>query len=185
MTQHTAKRPSGVSFQIHLNTQYRPGNRFSCVYLSDGIQEEPMNYIHITKKNLDKGISAARCPASQAWRKREWLRQRFDEDLFFTAARSAASALSNIFPQKTHGCPLKQRDISYINCLWIAGAMKGTRIFDRPFERVHPGCQSAGKEPVVCITVRRGTQAGISHADPKYLAYKGFRTAISPTAGSA
>ena len=53
-----------------------------------------MNYIHITKENLDKEhICCARV-------------------LFFTAARSAASALSNIFPQKTHGCPLKQRDIS-------------------------------------------------------------------------
>ena len=71
-----------------------------------------MNYIHITKENIDKEHICCAMSGKQSLVKKEWLRQRFDEGLVFYRSESAASALSNTFPQKTHGCPLRQRDIS-------------------------------------------------------------------------
>lgn len=71
-----------------------------------------MNYIHITKENIDKEHICCAMSGKQSLVKRNGSGSALTRGLFFTAARSAASALSNTFPQKTHGCPLRQRDIS-------------------------------------------------------------------------
>ena len=67
-----------------------------------------MNYIHITKENIDREHICCAMSGKQSLRKKEWLKQRLEEGLFFTAARNAASASSNIFPRKMHGCRLRQ-----------------------------------------------------------------------------
>ena len=40
-----------------------------------------MNYIHITKENLDKEHICCAMSGKQSLAKKEWLRQRFDEEL--------------------------------------------------------------------------------------------------------
>ena len=65
-----------------------------------------MNYIRITKDNIDKEHICCAMSGRQSVAKKEWLRQRFD--LFSIAARSAANALSNTFRLKTPGCRLRQ-----------------------------------------------------------------------------
>lgn len=64
-----------------------------------------MNYIHITKENIDKEHICCAMSGKQSLAKKEWLKQRFDEGLVFYRSESAASALSNISRRKTHGCP--------------------------------------------------------------------------------
>ena len=68
-----------------------------------------MEYIRITKENIDKEHICCAMSGKQSLAKKEWLKQRFEEGLVFTAVRSAASALSSISRQKTHGCPLMRQ----------------------------------------------------------------------------
>lgn len=66
-----------------------------------------MDYIRVTKENIDKEHICCAMSGKQSLAKKEWLKQRFEEGLVFTAVRSAASALSSTSRQKTHGCPLR------------------------------------------------------------------------------
>lgn len=65
-----------------------------------------MEYIRITKENIDKEHICCAMSGQQSLAKKEWLKQRFEEGLVFTAVRSAANALSSTSRRKTHGCPL-------------------------------------------------------------------------------
>ena len=69
-----------------------------------------MNYIRITKDNIDKEHICCAMSGKQSVAKKEGLKQRFDEGLVFY--RSGASALLSTFRRKTHGCLLKPRGIS-------------------------------------------------------------------------
>ena len=73
-----------------------------------------MNYIRITKENIDKEHICCAMSGKQSLAKKDWLKHRFDEGLVFTAARSAENALSNIFPPKTPGCRSKRTAISIL-----------------------------------------------------------------------
>lgn len=68
-----------------------------------------MEYIRITKENIDKEHICCAMSGQQSLAKKEWLKQRFEEGLVFTAVRSAANALSSTSRRKTHGCPLKRQ----------------------------------------------------------------------------
>lgn len=65
-----------------------------------------MNYIRITKENIDREHICCAMSGKQSIAKKEWLRQRFEEGLVFTAVRNGANTLSNTSRQKTHGCQL-------------------------------------------------------------------------------
>ncbi len=67
-----------------------------------------MDYIHITKENVDKEHICCAMSGKQSLAKKNGSSSALLRGLFSTAVLSAASALSNIFRRKTHGCPLKQ-----------------------------------------------------------------------------
>lgn len=68
-----------------------------------------MDYIRVTKENIDKEHICCAMSGKQSLAKKEWLKQRFEDGLVFTAVRSGANALSSTSRQKTHGCPLMQQ----------------------------------------------------------------------------
>jgi hypothetical protein len=68
-----------------------------------------MDYIRVTKENIDKEHICCAMSGKQSLAKKEWLKQRFEDGLVFTAVQSAASALSSTSRQKTHGCPLMRQ----------------------------------------------------------------------------
>lgn len=68
-----------------------------------------MDYIRVTKENIDKEHICCAMSGKQSFAKKEWLKQRFEDGLVFTAAQSAANALSSTSRQKTHGCLLKRQ----------------------------------------------------------------------------
>ena len=67
-----------------------------------------MNYIRITKDNIDKEHVCCAMSGKQSVAKKEWLRQRFDDGLVFYHSENAANVLSNTFRLKTPGCLLRQ-----------------------------------------------------------------------------
>ena len=63
-----------------------------------------MNYIRITKENIDKEHICCAMSGRQSVAKKDALMM----DLFSIAAQSVANALSNTFRLKTPGCLLRQ-----------------------------------------------------------------------------
>ena len=84
-----------------------------------------MNYIHITKENLDKEHICCAMSGKQSLAKKEWLRQRFDEGLVFYRSEERGKCFIEYIPAENAWVPIEAEGYLYINCLWIAGAMKG------------------------------------------------------------
>ena len=68
-----------------------------------------MDYIQITKDNIEKEHICCAMSGKQSVMKKEWLKQRFAEGLVFY--RSTANALLSISRQKTHGSRFRQTDM--------------------------------------------------------------------------
>ena len=62
-----------------------------------------MNYIRITKENIDKEHICCAMSGKQSVAKRNGSSSALMMDLFSIAVRNAANALSNTFRLKTHG----------------------------------------------------------------------------------
>ena len=71
-----------------------------------GGTKKRMNYIRITKDNIDKEHICCAMSGKQSVAKKECSALRMD--LFSIAAKNAANALSNTFQLKTPGCRLRQ-----------------------------------------------------------------------------
>ena len=72
-----------------------------------------MNYIRITKENIEKEyICCAMSGKQSVAKKKNGCGSALMTDLFSIAVRNAVNALSNTFRLKTHGCLLRQTVIS-------------------------------------------------------------------------
>lgn len=71
-----------------------------------------MNYIRITKENIDKEHICCAMSGKQSVEKKNGCGSALMMDLFSIAAKNAVNALSNTFRLKTHGCLLRQTAIS-------------------------------------------------------------------------
>ena len=84
-----------------------------------------MNYISITKENIDKEHICCAMSGKQSLKKKEWLKQRFDEGLVFYRSEERGKCFIEYIPAENAWVPIEAEGFLYINCLWIAGAMKG------------------------------------------------------------
>ena len=134
-----------------------------------------MNYIHITKENLDKEHICCAMSGKQSLAKKEWLRQRFDEGLVFYRSEERGKCFIEYIPAENAWVPIEAAGYLYINCLWIAGAMKGHGYSTDLLNECIRDARAQEKNGV-CILCAEGRKREFL-ADPKYLAYKGFRTA--------
>lgn len=71
-----------------------------------------MNYIRITKENIDKEHICCAMSGKQSVAKKNGCGSALMTDLFSIAVKNAVNALSNTFRLKTHGCLLRQTAIS-------------------------------------------------------------------------
>lgn len=77
-----------------------------------------MNYIRITKENIDKEHICCAMSGKQSVAKRNGCDIALMTDLFSIAVKNAANALSNTFRLKTPGCLLRQTAISTLTVSW-------------------------------------------------------------------
>ena len=103
-----------------------------------------MDYIQITKENIDKEHICCAMSGKQSLAKKEWLKQRFAEGLVFYRSVERGKCFIEYIPAENAWVPITADGWLYINCLWVSGSMKGH------------GCSND------LHFVRRGTQAGIS-----------------------
>ena len=87
-----------------------------------------MNYIRITKENIDKEHICCAMSGKQSVAKKEWLRQRFDDGLVFYRSEERGKCFIEYIPAENAWVPIEADGYLYINCLWVSGSMKGHEI---------------------------------------------------------
>ena len=122
-----------------------------------------MNYIRITKENIDKEHICCAMSGKQSVAKKEWLRQRFDDGLVFYRSEERGKCFIEYIPAENAWVPIEADGYLYIDCLWVSGSMKGHGYSNdlRAAFRVYPGRERTGKERYL-HSVRGGQEAGIS-----------------------
>ena len=84
-----------------------------------------MNYIRITKENIDREHICCAMSGKQSIAKKEWLRQRFEEGLVFYRSEERGKCFIEYIPAENAWVPIMADGWLYINCLWVSGSMKG------------------------------------------------------------
>ena len=134
-----------------------------------------MNYLRITKENIDKEHICCAMSGKQSLTKKEWLKKRFDEGLVFYRSQERGKCFIKYIPAENAWIPLKADGWLYINCLWVSGSMKGHGYSNDLLKECIRDAKAQGKKGV-CILCAEGRKREFL-ADPKFLAYKVFRTA--------
>ena len=134
-----------------------------------------MNYIQITKDNIDREHICCAMSGKQSLAKKEWMKQRFDEGLVFYRSEERGKCFIEYIPAENAWVPIKADGYIYINCLWIAGSLKGHGYANDLMDECVRDARAQGKKGI-CILSAEGRKREFL-ADPKFLAHKGFAVA--------
>ena len=134
-----------------------------------------MNYIRITKENIDKEHICCAMSGKQSVDKKKWMKRGFDEGLVFYRSEERGKCFIEYIPAENAWIPIDADGYLYINCLWIAGSMKGNGYSNDLLAECIRDAETQNKKGV-CILCAEGRKREFL-ADPKFLAYKGFKTA--------
>ncbi len=140
-----------------------------------------MNYIKITKDNIDSEHICCAMSGKQSLAKKEWLRQRLDEGLVFYRSAERGKCFIEYIPAENAWVPIEADGWLYINCLWIAGAMKGHGYANDLLAQCISDAEAQGRKGL-CILSAEGRKREFL-ADPKFLIHKGFAVADSSDCG--
>lgn len=136
-----------------------------------------MEYIRITKENLEKEHIC--CAISnnkdvQVASKKAWLAERFDEGLVFLRSVERGKCFIEYIPAENAWVPLIADDYMYIDCLWVAGSMKGHGYSSELLDACISDSRQKGRKGI-CILSTAKKKPFL--ADPKFLKHKGFEVA--------
>ena len=134
-----------------------------------------MNYIRITKDNIDKEHICCAMSGKQSTAKKEWLKKRFDEGLVFYRSEERGKCFIEYIPAENAWVPIEADGYIFINCLWIAGAMKGHGYSNDLLDECLRNAAANNKKGV-CILSSEGRKREFL-SDAKFLKHKGFRVA--------
>lgn len=134
-----------------------------------------MNYVRITKENIDKEHICCAMSGKQALAKKEWMKQRLDEGLVFYRSQERGKCFIEYIPAENAWVPIEADGWIYVNCMWIAGSMKGHGYANDLLDECIRDATAQAKKGV-CILCAEGRKREFL-ADPKFLAHKGFKTA--------
>ena len=134
-----------------------------------------MNYIRVTKENIDREHICCAMSGKQSDLKKEWMKKRFDEGLVFYRSEERGKCFIEYIPAENAWMPIEADGYIYINCLWIAGAFKGHGYSNDLIGECIRDAKEQGKKGV-CILSAEGRKREFL-SDPNYMAHKGFATA--------
>ena len=132
-----------------------------------------MEYIRITKENIDKEHICCAMSGKQSLAKKEWLKQRFEEGLVFYRSAERGKCFIEYIPAENAWVPIDATGWLYINCLWVSGSLKGHGYSSDLLEECLRDAKAQGKNGV-CILCAEGRKREFL-ADPKFLTHKGFK----------
>lgn len=130
-----------------------------------------MEFIRITRENIDREHICCAMSNKQSEVKKEWLKQRFDEGLVFYRSAERGKCFIEYIPAEKAWVPIDAPGYIYINCLWIAGSMKGQGYSNDLMNECIRDAKAQGRKGL-CILSSAKKKEFLS--DPKYLKYKGF-----------
>lgn len=140
-----------------------------------------MRFIRITKDNVDKEHICCAMSGKQSELKKEWLKKRFDEGLVFYRSEERGKCFIEYIPAENAWVPVEADNYLFINCLWIAGAMKGHGYSNELLKECVEDAKSHGKDGVCIISAEGRKREFLS--DAKWLDYKGFKIADTTDVG--
>ena len=132
-----------------------------------------MDYIRVTRENIDKEHICCAMSGKQSLAKKEWLKQRFEEGLVFYRSAERGKCFIEYIPAENAWVPIDAAGWLYINCLWVSGSMKGHGYSSELLEECLRDAKAQGKNGV-CILCAEGRKREFL-ADPKFLTHKGFK----------
>ena len=132
-----------------------------------------MDYIRVTKENIDKEHICCAMSGKQSLAKKEWLKQRFEEGLVFYRSAERGKCFIEYIPAENAWVPIEAAGWLYINCLWVSGSLKGHGYSSELLEECLRDAKAQGKNGV-CILCAEGRKREFL-ADPKFLTHKGFK----------
>lgn len=140
-----------------------------------------MNYIKITKENIDSEHICCAMSGKQSNTKKEWMKQRFEEGLVFYRSEERGKCFIEYIPAENAWTPIEASGYMFINCLWIAGAMNGHGYSNDLLDECIKDAKEKGKNGLCIFSSTKRKKEFLS--DPKYLAYKGFEIADESECG--
>ena len=140
-----------------------------------------MNYIRITKDNIDREHICCAMSGKQSVAKKEWLKQRFDEGLVFYRSEERGKCFIEYIPAENAWVPIEADGYLYINCLWVSGSMKGHGYSNDLLDACIRDAKTQGRKGLCILSSEKRKKEFL--ADPKYLAYKGFALADTSDCG--
>ncbi len=119
-----------------------------------------MEYIRITKENIDKEHICCAMSGKQSLAKKEWLKQRFEEGLVFYRSAERGKCFIEYIPAENAWVPIEAAGWLYINCLWVSGSLKGHGYSSELLEECLRDAKAQGKNGVciLCATPIIGCQ---------------------------
>lgn len=140
-----------------------------------------MNYIRITKDNIDHEHICCAMSGKQSVMKKEWMKRQFDDGLVFYRSCERGKCFIEYIPAENAWIPIEADGYIYIDCLWVSGSMKGHGYSNDLLAECEHDARAQGRKGL-CILSSDGRKREFL-SDPKYLAHKGFRTADSSDCG--
>lgn len=136
-----------------------------------------MELIRVTDENIEEEHIC--CAISnnndcQVSSKKEWLRRRFDEGLVFLKGNVRGKCFIEYVPAENAWIPIEADNYMYIDCLWVSGRFKGHGYSNILLESCIKDSKDKGKLGLVILSSKKKIPY---ISDPKYLEYKGFKTA--------
>lgn len=140
-----------------------------------------MQYIKITKENIDDEHICCAMSGKQAIGKKEWMKQRLDDGLVFYRSVERGKCFIEYIPAENAWAPILADGYIFINCLWIAGEMKGHGYSNDLLDYCINDAKTTGKKGICILSSAKRKKEFLS--DPKYLEYKGFIVADESSCG--
>ncbi|MDO4490613.1 MAG: YoaP domain-containing protein [Lachnospiraceae bacterium] len=140
-----------------------------------------MEYIKITEENIDKEHICCAMSGKQSLAKKEWMKQRFQEGLVFYRSLERGKCFIEYIPGEHAWAPIEAEGYLFINCLWIAGSMKGHGYSNDLLDQCIRDAREQNRKGLCILSSVKRKKEFLS--DPKYLAYKGFLPADESDCG--
>ena len=110
-----------------------------------------MDYIRVTKENIDREHICCAMSGKQSLAKKEWLKQRFEEGLVFYRSAERGKCFIEYIPAENAWVPITADGWLYINRLSVSGAMKGHGCSNDQLEKCLRDARAQGKKGI-CIS---------------------------------
>lgn len=142
-----------------------------------------MEYVRVTKDNIENEHICCAVSSNrdlQVASKKDWMMKCFDEGLVFLKSTERGKCFIEYMPAENAWVPIVADGFMYIDCFWVSGAFKGHGYANDLLSACIKDAKAKGKVGV-CVLSSKKKKPFL--ADPKYLAYKGFRVADESDCG--